>query len=275
MTKCIVMTITTHRKHNKNDMSSSLRAPRIGIVGAGIGGLSLAGILSRKLPHAKLSVFERASKDRDEGYGLDLDEWGQEALVRAGVFDKFWSVSRPRSDIMRTYPLRGRTPIFTKFSPSLEAESNRAAMRCLFIDAMGQRGQHVQHGVHIADARMARGGCDALSSTAHVSRQTQILLLLLLIIVMMMMHSYGLDPPPQHHHNTAHSLFPGTAGLVSDTPVSHSACIVVQPTLTCGHTPRRCPARPVQTMTMTMTMTMAPRSSSCPTAARRSANSMS
>ena len=38
---------------------------------------------------------------------------------------------------------------------------------------------------------------------------------------MMMMHSYGLDPPPQHHHNTAHSLFPGTAGLVSDTPVSN------------------------------------------------------
>ena len=58
--------------------------PRVAVVGAGIGGLGLAGILSRKLPHARLSVLERASKNRDEGYGLDLDEWGQEALVRAG-----------------------------------------------------------------------------------------------------------------------------------------------------------------------------------------------
>ena len=55
----------------------ALKNPRIGIVGAGIGGLGLAGILSRKIPNAKLSVLERASKDRDEGYGLDLDEWGQ------------------------------------------------------------------------------------------------------------------------------------------------------------------------------------------------------
>ena len=73
-------------------MSSSLCAPRIGIVGAGIGGLSLAGILPRKLPHAKLSVLEQAKTGTN---GLDLDEWGQEALVRAGVFDKDWPVSRP------------------------------------------------------------------------------------------------------------------------------------------------------------------------------------
>ena len=89
-------------------------APRIAVVGAGMGGLALAGILSRKLPYARLDVLERACKDRDEGYGLDLDEWGQETLVRAGVFDKFWSVSRPRSDLFRVYPLRGDEPLFVK-----------------------------------------------------------------------------------------------------------------------------------------------------------------
>ena len=41
--------------------------------------MALAGILTRKLPHARLTVLERAHRDRHEGYGLDLDEWGQEA----------------------------------------------------------------------------------------------------------------------------------------------------------------------------------------------------
>ena len=68
-------------------MSTKQGSPSIAICGAGISGLTLAGILSRALADtgARITVFERASRDRDQGYGLDLNEHGQEALARAGV----------------------------------------------------------------------------------------------------------------------------------------------------------------------------------------------
>ena len=49
-------------------MALSAVAPRIAIVGAGIAGLTLGGILSRKLPQASLTILERASSNRDEGW---------------------------------------------------------------------------------------------------------------------------------------------------------------------------------------------------------------
>ena len=51
----------------------------------------------------QVNILERASSNRDEGYGLDLDEWGQEAMIRAGLWDKFWDVSRKRSDEWKVY----------------------------------------------------------------------------------------------------------------------------------------------------------------------------
>ena len=69
-------------------MSTKQGSPSIAICGAaGISGLTLAGILWRALADtgARITVFERASRDRDQGYGLDLNEHGQEALARAGV----------------------------------------------------------------------------------------------------------------------------------------------------------------------------------------------
>ncbi len=63
--------------------ASATVTPRIAICGAGVSGLTLAGILSNGTRDVHLPVFERARRDRDQGYGLDLDEHGQEALVRA------------------------------------------------------------------------------------------------------------------------------------------------------------------------------------------------
>ena len=72
------------------------RPHRIAICGAGVSGLTLAGILSRSLgARVQLDVFERAPASRDQGYGLDLDEHGQEALVRAGVYHRYWDISYP------------------------------------------------------------------------------------------------------------------------------------------------------------------------------------
>ena len=65
--------------------ASAPTTPRIAICGAGVSGLTLAGILSNGTRDVQLTVFERARRDRDQGYGLDLDEHGQEALVRAAT----------------------------------------------------------------------------------------------------------------------------------------------------------------------------------------------
>lgn len=128
-------------------------APRIAVVGAGIGGLALGAILTRKLPKAKVTILERSHTNRDEGYGLDLDEHGQEALVRAGVDHRFWEVSRLRSDTWNTFPLKGSEPLFTKFTRTREAESNRAGIRDIFIDAIQERGSSIEFEHHVADVR--------------------------------------------------------------------------------------------------------------------------
>ena len=87
--------------------ASAPATPRIAICGAGVSGLTLAGILSNSSRDVQITVFERARADRDQGYGLDLDEHGQEALVRAGVYDRYWDISYPYSDTSVCYQFRG------------------------------------------------------------------------------------------------------------------------------------------------------------------------
>jgi 2-polyprenyl-6-methoxyphenol hydroxylase-like FAD-dependent oxidoreductase len=154
-------------------MALSVAAPRVAIVGAGISGLALGAMLSRKLPHVQLTVLERSDGNRDEGYGLDLDEHGQMALVRAGVFDRFWDVSRKRSNTWSTYPLRGDKPLLRKLSGVCEAESNRAAIRDLFIEAMASRGVAVQYNQHVADVRAAGADLRGIEILAMVKGKRQ------------------------------------------------------------------------------------------------------
>jgi 2-polyprenyl-6-methoxyphenol hydroxylase-like FAD-dependent oxidoreductase len=132
--------------------------PRIAICGAGISGLTLAGILSNKLgSNVQLTVFERASQDRDQGYGLDLDEHGQEALARAGVYHRYWEISRPRSDAMGFFGLNSSiTPLFVWFRPKFlqkrfpavfaaRPESNRGMLRDILMDSLEERGNATVH----------------------------------------------------------------------------------------------------------------------------------
>lgn len=129
--------------------------PRIAICGAGISGLTLAGILSRRMPAGtRIEVFERAPADRDQGYGLDLDEHGQEALVHAGVYHRYWEISKPRSDSWGIYPLNlgagDIEPYIILYRPALlqwlfpsifgaRPETNRGALRDILLDAIAER----------------------------------------------------------------------------------------------------------------------------------------
>jgi len=143
------------------------RGPRIAICGAGISGLTLAGILARRLNGAgKIEVFERATADRDQGYGLDLDEHGQEALARAGVYDRFWEIARPRSDAgMAFFQAQAHgpdaIPFFHMYQPrwmqkmlrgngmAARPECNREKLRDLLLDALSE---HANVGVHFETA---------------------------------------------------------------------------------------------------------------------------
>ena len=149
----------------------SAAVPRIAICGAGISGLTLAGILSRTLAgRVRLTVIERAPVDRDQGYGLDLDEHGQEALVRAGVYHRYWEISRPFSDTMAFYPIRGSEPLGVLFRPALlrrllpwvfaaRPETNRGALRDVLLEAIAERkNTEVHFDTPVRDLRALVGG---------------------------------------------------------------------------------------------------------------------
>jgi hypothetical protein len=137
-------------------------APRIAICGAGVSGLTLAGILSNNFGEngGSVTVFERAPADRDQGYGLDLDEHGQEAIVRAGVYDRYWEISHPHSDSWAFYPPKGRgerlEPWAVSFRPRLLMklfpskfaacpETNRGGLRDVLLAALAERGNSTVH----------------------------------------------------------------------------------------------------------------------------------
>jgi 2-polyprenyl-6-methoxyphenol hydroxylase-like FAD-dependent oxidoreductase len=133
-------------------------SPRIAICGAGISGLTLAGILARALrgTNARIAVFERAPRDSDQGYGLDLNEFGQEALARAGVYHRYWELSRPRSDKFALCSPRSIEPLSFSYRPPwlmehfpgryhARPESNREKLRDVLLEALELHGNSTVH----------------------------------------------------------------------------------------------------------------------------------
>ena len=125
---------------------------RIAICGCGVAGPSLAGILSKRLGNrVKIDVFERTPNGSDQGYGLDLDTFGQQALIEAGVYDKFWSkIARPKSDAWFMSGPNGEKPVVA-FRPRLlmkiwpswfgaRPECNRGALREVLLESAMSRG---------------------------------------------------------------------------------------------------------------------------------------
>ena len=125
---------------------------RIAICGCGVAGPSLAGILSNRLQNrVKIDVFERTPNGSDQGYGLDLDTFGQQALVEAGIYDKFWTdIARPKSDVWFMSGPNGEKPIvffrpriMQRIHPSFfgaRPECNRGALRQILLESAIERG---------------------------------------------------------------------------------------------------------------------------------------
>lgn len=118
---------------------NSARDPRIAVVGAGLGGLALAGVLQR---HGRsVTVFEReASADaRSQGGTLDIHAGtGQIALRAAGLLDRFRTLARPEGQEWRVLdPITGTAlpfpgPVHDEESPEID----RGQLRGLLLESL-------------------------------------------------------------------------------------------------------------------------------------------
>ncbi|EDQ86703.1 uncharacterized protein MONBRDRAFT_10705 [Monosiga brevicollis MX1] len=144
--------------------------PRVAVIGASLAGLSFSAILAHQAPHIHVSVFERASRTRDEGYGIDLDEDGMAAVKAANLLDKYPETTHNKSDVTKMYSATSKDPIFVMFMPSLllrlgvkpGLESNRQALLDMFRASISSDIHYDTHITNIVPSQSRPGGATLL-----------------------------------------------------------------------------------------------------------------
>lgn len=135
-----------------------MKSPKIGIVGAGPGGLVAARILSM---HGKdVTVLERESafSERSQGGSLDMHaDAGQIALKKAGLMEEFAKIARYADQESRLYDKHGRLlHVDREVAGKDRPETDRGHLRRMLLESLPEG--VVRWGAHVARVTPLQNG---------------------------------------------------------------------------------------------------------------------
>ncbi|AHH97800.1 FAD-dependent oxidoreductase [Kutzneria albida] len=112
--------------------------PRITIVGAGLGGLTLASVLHTRGVPCAIYELDASPTARDQGGTLDLHpESGQRALAEAGLLERFQALARAEGEELRLLDQHGTVVLHDPAEQGgNRPEIDRSALKSLLLDSL-------------------------------------------------------------------------------------------------------------------------------------------